>query len=168
MSNLSREKSTLTKKVSPLAEIRKCSVSGNHSLYALTNLIKGQILSKFDSKEKLCKPNYLTVQISDGKHIMLEPEWLQYINHSCEPNVFFDTLKQEVIVLSKIESGEEITFFYPSTEWSMDNAFDCLCGSQKCLKRIFGAAYLPSQILMNYKLSNFIQNKITGDKPSNP
>ncbi|MGK7904081.1 MAG: SET domain-containing protein-lysine N-methyltransferase [Hormoscilla sp.] len=64
---------------------------------------------------------------------MLDPDFLQYINHSCAPNVFFDTSDLFLRALSKIEIGEELTFFYPSTEWSMDRQFDCLCQSKDCL-----------------------------------
>ena len=34
---------------------------------------------------------YLTVQTGADRHITLMPEFLQYINHSCGPNVFFNT-----------------------------------------------------------------------------
>lgn len=100
------------------------------------------------------------MQIHDEHHIMLDPEWLQYINHSCEPNVVFDTTKKEVIAVRPIKTGEELTFFYPSTEWSMDQAFDCLCKSDNCLETIQGAAHLPLEILTNYQLSDYIQQKL--------
>ena len=82
--------------VSSFAEIRECPRSGNISLQATVNLMPEQVLSTFGAKKILNQPNYLTVQINQERHIMLDPEWLQYINHSCEPNVFFDTSKQVV------------------------------------------------------------------------
>ena len=91
---------------------------------------------------------------------MLTPEFLQYINHSCSPNVFFDTKNMVVIALRKIEIGEEFSFFYPSTEWSMDRGFDCLCKSENCLKYIQGAAHLPPEILAEYQLSEYIEEKL--------
>ena len=94
------------------------------------------------------------------QHIMLDPEFLQYINHSCDPNVFFDTENKKVIALKNIEKGEELTFFYPSTEWSMDQEFDCLCSSKNCLDKIQGAAHLPLDVLSQYKLSEYIQKKL--------
>lgn len=63
--------------------------------------------------------------------------------------------------LKKIEINEAMTFFYPSTEWSMEQAFDCLCGSNKCLQKIQGAAYLSSDVLNNYRLSEHIQAMLT-------
>lgn len=146
--------------ISLFAEIRECPTTGSKSLQATVNLMIGQVLSSFGAKYIGNQPNYLSVQIDDEHHIMLDPEWLQYINHSCDPNVVFDTRKKEVIVVRPIEKGEEITFFYPSTEWSMDRAFDCLCNSDNCLQTIQGAAHLSLEILSNYQLSDYIRQKL--------
>ncbi|MEB3341789.1 SET domain-containing protein-lysine N-methyltransferase [Okeania sp.] len=100
------------------------------------------------------------MQISDREHIMLAPEYLQYINHSCNPNVFFDTTNMVVTALRNIEIGEELTFFYPSIEWSMDRGFSCLCHSENCLGNIQGAAHLPPDVLKKYKFSDYIKQKL--------
>ena len=143
-----------------IAEIWECPNTGNKSLHSTTEFKSGQIISEFGSKEVLESPNYLTVQIGNRQHIMVDPEFLQYINHSCDPNILFDTKKMKVIALKDIEIGEEFTFFYPSTEWSMDVGFDCLCPSKNCLRIIKGAADLPPEILTKYKLSKYIQQKL--------
>ena len=65
-----------------------------------------------------------------------------------------------ITALRKIKKGEELTFFYPSTEWSMDRGFDCLCQSENCLGKIQGAAHLPIEVLKKYKLSQYIQQKL--------
>ena len=70
-------------------------------------------------------PTYLTVQTGTNRHITLMPEFLQYINHSCSPNVFFDTTSMQLICLQPLQPGDEFTFFYPSTEWDNGTAF-CL------------------------------------------
>jgi hypothetical protein len=95
-----------------------------------------------------------------NQHILLFPEHLQYINHSCDPNVFFDTSSLVILALRDIAEGEEISFFYPSTEWEMDQPFTCHCGSAKCLGQIRGAAYLPAETLQQYQLSEFIQQQL--------
>ncbi|NES83862.1 MAG: SET domain-containing protein [Moorea sp. SIO2B7] len=147
-------------KVTSFAEIQECQITGSKSLHSLIEINPGEIISEFGSKEVLDAPNYLTVQISDSQHIMLDPEFLQYINHSCSPNVFFDTKNQVVMALQKIEIGEELIFFYPSTEWSMDRGFDCICQSENCLGYIQGAAHLPQEILTKYQLSEYIEQKL--------
>ena len=94
------------------------------------------------------------------QHIELNPNYLQYTNHSCSPNVFFDTARMEVISLRAISAGEEITFFYPSTEWKLIEPFDCACGSEQCLQRIQGAAYLSGEELKRYRLTDYVQEQI--------
>ncbi|MEQ9672225.1 SET domain-containing protein [Coleofasciculus sp. G2-EDA-02] len=147
-------------KIGSIAEIRKCHKTGGKSLHATVELSPGQMISRFGAKEILDRPNYLTVQIDDRQHIMLTPEFLQYINHSCSPNVFFDTNKMTVISLQRIKPGEELTFFYPSTEWSIDRGFNCVCGSKDCRGTIQGAAHLSPNVLTQYKLSSYIQQKL--------
>jgi hypothetical protein len=147
-------------KVGSNTEIRECPKTKSKSLHATVEFKYGQVISHFAPKDVLNRPNYLTVQMSDHQHIMLNPEFLQYINHSCNPNVFFDTTKMVVMALRQIEIGEELTFFYPSTEWSMAQGFDCGCQSETCLKYIQGAAHLSPNTLKKYKLSSLIEQKL--------
>ncbi|KUR73018.1 hypothetical protein AQZ52_07430 [Novosphingobium fuchskuhlense] len=121
---------------------------------------KDEVLAQFGARETLATPNYLTVQTGPETHILLAPEHLQYINHSCEPNVFFDTTRMEIIALRDIAAGEECTFFYPSTEWTMDRAFDCLCGSSACLGRIAGADMLDADALERYAFNQHILDRL--------
>ena len=65
----------------------------------------------------------------------------------------------ELKTLRAIKVGEELNFFYPSTEWKMTEAFDCLCGSSECLGQIQGAAYLTYDNLTKYRLSKYILDK---------
>lgn len=148
-------------KVTPLTEVRQCATTGSKSAHANAELAEGQVISKFGAKTISDKPNYLTVQINQFQHIMLDPEWLQYINHGCEPNVFFDVDDRVLIALRDIEVGEELRFFYPSTEWSMDNGgFDCLCNSSSCIGRVQGAAFLPVEVLKKYRLSQHLSQRL--------
>jgi SET domain len=120
----------------------------------------GETIISFSAGSILSEPTYLTVQVGLDKHIMLQPEHLQYINHSCDPNVFFDTHNLQVIALKSIEEGDEMTFFYPSTEWNMAQPFKCFCGSNNCLGEIKGAAHISPDILSNYRLTHFIQQQL--------
>ena len=104
--------------------------------------------------------NRFTIQIAEGKHITLVPEVLQYVNHSCSPSAFFDTTSMVLISLRDIQPEDEITFFYPSTEWEMAEPFTCNCGSPACLEVINGASSLSVEILEKYKLTDFIREMI--------
>lgn len=147
-------------KVASFAEVWEDLITGDKSLHAATSFSPGETLCSFGAREILTKPNYLSVQIDNYRHILLKPVFLQYINHSCKPNVYFDTSNMTVIALQKIEIGEEFTFFYPSTEWSMDRKFKCCCGTQECLESIQGASQLPLGVLAKYMLSDHIKQKL--------
>ena len=120
----------------------------------------GELISKFSAGDIYKEPNYLTVQRGVDEHITLRPEFLQYINHSCNPNVFFDTTNMEIIAIRDIEPNEEFSFFYPSTELDMAQPFICFCGTKNCLQNIKGAKYIPGEILKKYRLTDFIQQQL--------
>jgi hypothetical protein len=135
--------------------------TGHMGLYSTTVFNPGDIICPFFAKEMYKTPSYLTVQTGDDDHITLSPEFLQYINHSCQPNVFFDTHSMQLVCLQTIVPGDQLTFFYPSTEWQMDRPFDCACGTSNCVGYITGAANMDAAILSHYQLTHFIQNKLS-------
>jgi hypothetical protein len=153
------ERIVLKEEVTPFAEIWKCPQSGAQSLHAKILFKRGDIISSIGARNYVKKPNYLSVQVGEERHILLDPVFLQYINHSCDPNTHFDTVNMQVVCLKEIGVGEQMTFFYPSTEWSMAQSFDCLCDSVNCLKTIQGAKHLPSEVLEKYQFSNHILNR---------
>src|SRR5664279_5384694 len=78
-------------------------VTGEKSLHAMVPHKTGDVFSTFEAAETLPFPNKYTVQVAEEVHIILHPEFLQYINHSCDPNVFFDTEKMQLSCLKNIE-----------------------------------------------------------------
>lgn len=144
-----------------IAEVYRNKGNGQHFLAASQKFKSGEVVCTFSAKSVSDSPTYLTVQISNDKHITLYPEFLQYINHSCVPNVFFDTERMELICLRDILPGEEITFFYPSTEWEMAQPFLCQCGNRECLQIIQGAAFLPERLLNKHRVTRFIEYKMS-------
>jgi hypothetical protein len=135
--------------------------STNQKCFRATIAIeKGQVISHFHAGITQSYATYLTVQTGVDTHITLQPEFLQYINHSCDPNVFFDTSTMELIALQQLEPGAELTFFYPSTEWEMSQPFVCNCKSKNCLQLINGALHLDQSTLKKYKITDFIKHQI--------
>ena len=102
-----------------------------------------------------------SVQVEERQHITLLPEYLSYTNHSCDPNVIMDVENLRMTALKDIEPGENLAFFYPSTEWDMSDEFECGCGAPNCLGRIRGAKYLDRELLRQYWLSPYIR-RMTG------
>jgi len=83
---------------------------------------------------------------------------LLYINHSCDPSLIFDTGNLNVLVGPKgLKVGDELTFFYPSTEWDMAQPFKCLCGTSVCRGTIAGAKAMPPAKLEGYWLNGHIR-----------
>ena len=142
------------------ADVMINNLTGEKSLHSLQQFKKDAIVCEFSTGVTSSIPTYLTVQIGIEKHITLSPEFLQYCNHSCNPNVFFDTTNYELIALKNIEIGEELTFFYPSSEWDMTQSFACTCNNKNCLHNIKGAKYLAKEILPNYRFTDFINSML--------
>ncbi len=130
------------------------------SLNAVKVIESAELISFFNAKEAYKSPTYLTIQIGSNQHITLMPEFLQYVNHSCEPNVFFDTTLMQLIALKRIEIDEELRFFYPSSEWKMTQSFVCNCSASNCLQLIQGAAYLSSDVVKQYQFTDFIKQQL--------
>lgn len=144
-----------------IAEVRRKLSNDQNALFALRSYQPGEVIADFSAGTISADPTYLTVQVGVGKHITLQPEFLQYINHSCDPNVFFNTTSMQLIALKPLQPQEEMTFFYPSTEWEMTQCFHCYCGSDQCLGEIKGAAYLSKEAQEKYRLTDFIQQQLT-------
>lgn len=143
-----------------IAEVRQKISDNQNALFATQSFQPGEMIADFSAGTIAAEPTYLTVQVGVRKHITLQPEFLQYINHSCNPNVFFNTTTMQLVALKDIGTEEEMTFFYPSTEWKMTQSFNCYCGSNQCIGKIRGAAYLSKDTFEKYRFTDFIQQQL--------
>jgi len=134
--------------------------SSQKSLHTAVSFLPGDVICNFGAGIIQSYATYLTVQTHADRHITLLPDFLQYINHSCAPNVFFDTTSMQLICLQPVQPGDEFTFFYPSTEWEMAQPFVCNCGDAACLQLINGASHLSVETLSKYKLTDFIRQQV--------
>lgn len=119
---------------------------------------KGEVICPMPSENITEKPNRFTVQIGRTRHTHVGK--LAALNHSCDPNVFLDTEHMLMIAARDIEKGEELFFFYPSTEWEMDAPFICLCGSANCINVVAGARFLPLSTLERHYLNPHIREEM--------
>lgn len=126
------------------------------ALHASRSFDKGENITSFTHEEELAEPNQLSLQLNEHIHITLLPFCLRYTNHSCAPNVFFDTENKQLIALERIETHDELCFFYPSTEWQMATPFDCACGSDSCIQVIAGANALSEKQRAGYLFNQHI------------
>lgn len=116
---------------------------------------KGEVICEIPTEKLFNKANRYTVQISRDQHT--EVGKLSALNHSCDPNVILDTENLLMVARRDIAKGEELSFFYPSTEWEMDAPFICLCGASNCIHVVAGARFLPLSTLEHHYLNRHIR-----------
>jgi len=129
------------------------SISG-YGIYASRNIQKNEVVFKGEGRsqriitrrfveknwtedEKLHFRRY-AYPISDEVFILWDEEPSEWApqNHSCEPNTAFDGLN--VIALTEIKKGTELTLDYAQFLDKNMEPFDCQCGTPSCKKHIFG------------------------------
>lgn len=97
-------------------------------------------------------PDRYSVQVDVASHLHPFPEQLArgeaadlpwwFLNHSCRPTVRIEGLG--VIAIRDLAAGEQLTFDYDATEWSLDAPFRCGCG--QCGGRLVrGYAHLDAE-----------------------
>ncbi|KAI9105469.1 hypothetical protein DFS34DRAFT_599497 [Phlyctochytrium arcticum] len=128
-------------------------------LVVLKTKSAGDVIAPMEGITEAVK-RWSSVQISADTHIELNSE-LVYMNHSCDPSVYIDVTKRQVIAAKDLQPEDELTFFYPSTEWDMSQAFDCWCGAQKCIKRVQGARHLSEDVLSHQFINSHIQKLLS-------
>jgi len=102
-----------------------------------------------------------TIQVGPTTHIEDE-SGLVALRHSCEPNVVVDTSTLlMVFALRDIAVGDELTCFYPTTEWEMVRPFTCDCGAAQCVRFVAGARYLCVDVLGRYFVNAHIRRLLT-------
>ncbi len=125
------------------------------SLITKQAYLKGELICEIPTEKVVNKANRFTVQIGRTKHTNVGK--LAALNHSCDPNVILDTEHLLMYACRDIAKGEELSFFYPSTEWEMDAPFICLCGSSNCIHVVAGARFLPLSTLEHHYLNPHIR-----------
>ena len=105
-------------------------------LFALAAASAGAAILELDG-EILPDAGRLSVQVGEREHLHPHPDALaadcvyrcrwRFLNHSCDPNCWLDG--RILRARCDITSGEQLTFDYNCTEWSMASPFDCACGA---------------------------------------
>ncbi|WP_437514120.1 SET domain-containing protein-lysine N-methyltransferase [Sorangium sp. So ce1099] len=133
---------------------------GQRCVRSLVAFAAGDVLVTFGAAAVHDRPSRMTLQLSQHQHIELTPAFLAFTNHSCDPNACFDVERRALVALRPIAPGDEVTFFYPSTEWTMASSFECHCGSARCLGQIAGASQLPPGALSDYSVAPHIARQL--------
>jgi SET domain-containing protein len=136
------------------------SKKGYRSMFSKVAFNKGDLMGPLPCTAVHSKPTQFTIQAGRYKHI--EVGIIAAMNHSCNPNIVMDTTRMQIIAALDIAVGDELTFFYPSTEWEMTVPFICNCDSPNCIHVVAGARYLSPAVLERYFLNQHIRRMING------
>eukprot|EP00029_Vermamoeba_vermiformis_P008384 TRINITY_DN390_c0_g1_i1.p1 TRINITY_DN390_c0_g1~~TRINITY_DN390_c0_g1_i1.p1 ORF type:complete len:176 (+),score=53.22 TRINITY_DN390_c0_g1_i1:51-578(+) len=128
-------------------------------LHAAKAFKKGEKICDIGNIEHGREKKWTSVQVGKNQHIELLDE-LVFMNHSCNPLVNLNVTDMIITAARDINAGDEITFFYPSTEWEMSCPFACNCQNINCLRVIAGAAHLTPAQLSRYFVNQHIVDLI--------
>lgn len=127
------------------------------SIVSRVALPAGGVFTPITTATPAAGKRWSTVQTGANSHIELN-SGLLYMNHSCAPSLEIDT-KAMVVRVARgrdLAVGDDLTFFYPSSEWEFDNPFECLCRKQGCLREVKGAKFLSAQELERWFINEHI------------
>ncbi|KAL3474788.1 D-isomer specific 2-hydroxyacid dehydrogenase [Aspergillus californicus] len=138
-------------------QIHGCQKAFASGAISLISLAPGSLFTKITTATP-SKKAYTSVQTGRDTHIELNSD-LVFCNHSCTPSLNFDMAKMEVRVVDDrpLKAGDALTFFYPSSEWEMDQKFQCNCGAGGCRGWISGAGQMEREQLQGYWLNPHIE-----------
>ncbi|KAG0226182.1 hypothetical protein B0O80DRAFT_437336 [Mortierella sp. GBAus27b] len=130
----------------------------NSKLIASKAYAKGDIICKVEGVTSGTK-TYTSVQVGKDAHIELNSD-LVYMNHSCDPTVILNMDDRIVVAAADLKEGDNMTFFYPCSEWEMTQPFPCWCGAKQCVKNIRGAKFLTEEQLSHQFTAKHIQELV--------
>ena len=133
------------------------------SLVAVRSILPGEVVLHIAGQPTV-NPSRYSVQIDENVHLEGPPEFMgNYINHSCNPSCYIDWPSLSFVALRPINVGEAITFHYCTSEWDMEEKFECRCGAASCLGIIRGAKYLCTEDIEAFlpHLSPFLLHKVS-------
>jgi hypothetical protein len=113
------------------------------NLIARVAIGRGEVVFECARDEVTAVRTWRTIQLGFGMH--LKNQWLDYVDHSCEPNAIFDVDRLAMVALRPIAPGESISFFYPGAEVELAEGFRCHCGSPDCIGELRGGFYLSRE-----------------------
>ena len=114
-------------------------------------------------------------QVSDElmlTHVSLEQvrqSKIEFINHSCEPNVGFRG-QIELVAMRDIQAGEIVSFDYAICTSEPEFRMECFCEAESCRKRITGEDWKISALQKKYRgyFQPYLERKLFNRQPSQP
>lgn len=80
-----------------------------------------------------------SLQVEPGMNIV-DPHFVGYLLHDCDPNVSLDMHQQKAYALKDIPAGSYLSMDYASTEDTLFRQFPCMCDAPNCRMWVTGRA----------------------------
>ena len=117
--------------------------NGEHTVITEQPIAAGQTVGSLEILGYTAIADRFTIQCAADRHVVVA-EPFAFLNHSCDPNCQVDVQALQIVAIRAIKPAEELSFFYPSTEWDMASGFHCWCGSTRCVGEVRGARWLQA------------------------
>jgi hypothetical protein len=122
--------------------------------FCAENIAAGDIVAFAMAGRPVARTEYETIdwasytgrimQIGEDTFLEGKGDVVDFINHSCEPNVGFDPSGQYFVALRDLTKGEEVFFDYSTSEDEAGWSVPCSCGSVQCRGTITSLRDLPA------------------------
>lgn len=162
---------------SPSVEIRDSVIHGK-GLFAKTHIKKDEVLAikgghiidqdVFERLSDACRR--ASLQISENMYVspLREQEIplvMNYVNHSCEPNVGLHG-QLFTVAMRNVEPGEELTGDYCVAYSDSFFAITCRCGEPTCRKKVSSTDWLDPLLQEKYKgyFCQYVEDRIRNSK----
>ena len=130
----------------------KNTQSKGMGVFSIRPIYQGEVTVIGRRIKILSERTIYSLQMEANVHVELDKPSI-CINHSCEPNTGVRNNQfggYNFIALRDIQSGEEITFDYETTEYYSIAVPICCCNSDKCRKIIRGYHFLSDNLRDRY------------------
>lgn len=119
--------------------MKHSEISG-YGIFTKIKRNKGDVVSNILQYSKTVHfPSKYSIQVGITEHIEANG-LVALLNHSCDPNCII-TNNYDLQTIKHIEENLELTYNYLTTEYDLEEKFSCLCGTEKCIRRIAGYKY---------------------------
>jgi hypothetical protein len=141
-------------------------LEGEHGVISKRSFGQETVLFTIRGRVSARRTKY-TFQCGPSEHIdPVDPEgnpgFGQYTNHSCTPNAYVKLVARdgetsiEVVTLTHIEIGDEVTIDYSAMEFEIANPVRCACGARTCRGRIVGFRELDEAVKRRHERTGMI------------
>ncbi|TDC70304.1 SET domain-containing protein [Actinomadura sp. GC306] len=127
---------------------------GGSGIISNRDFAPGDTIMRVAADLELAEPTRFSLQVGADRHI--DAGEIRYLNHSCAPNAYFAASAGLLVAERAIGAGDEVSIFYPASEWDMACPFMCECGADGCVEFVGGARHLPRAALGRYRFNEHV------------